>query len=93
MSELLKEDTLALTSTRLDLDHPQYYGSELELYQHLQELYGDPNKEKNARTEFKKLYIRKDQTFQVFYAMFLRLVADGKISNTDLKDDLNDKLS
>src|SRR5260370_9012375 len=77
----------------MDPDHPQYYGSELGLYQHLQELYADPNKEKNARTEFKKLYMRKDQTFQVFYAMFLRLVADGKIGDTDLKDDLNDKLS
>jgi hypothetical protein len=29
----------------------------------LQELYSDLNKEKNAYTEFKRLYIKKNQTF------------------------------
>jgi hypothetical protein len=41
VSELLEGDVLALTSTWTNPDHPQYYGSELELYQHLQELYSD----------------------------------------------------
>ena len=90
---LLEGDALALTSTRMDPDHPQYYQSEVELYQHLKELYADPNKVKNARAEFKRLIMKKDQTFQTFYATFLRLVADGEISSTDLKDDLNEKLS
>jgi hypothetical protein len=93
VSELLKGDALALTNTQTNPDHPQYYSLKLKLYQHLQELYSDPNKEKNARTEFKRLYIKKDQTFQVFHATFLRLVTDGNISNTDLKDELNNKLS
>jgi len=90
---LLEGDALALVSTRLDPDHPQYYGSEVKLYEHLRELYADPNKEKNARTDFKRLFMKKDQTFQVFYATFLRLVADGHITSTDLKEDLNDKLA
>ena len=77
----------------MDPDHPQYYQSETELYQHLKELYADPNKVKNARAEFKRLIMKKDQTFQTFYTTFLRLVADGEISSTDLKDDLNKKLS
>jgi hypothetical protein len=93
VSELLKRDALALTSTQTNPDHPQYYGSKLELYQHLQELYSDLNKKKNARTEFKRLYIKKDQTFQVFHATFLRLVTNGNINNTNLKDKLNNKLS
>jgi hypothetical protein len=90
---LLEGDALAMTSTRMDPDHVQYYRTELELYQHLQELYTDPNREKNARAEFKRLYMKKDQTFQTFYATFLRLVADGKIVSTDLKEKLNNKLS
>ena len=64
-----------------------------ELYEHLEELYGDPNKEKNARQAFKSLVMKRGQTFQEFYAMFLRNVADGNISPQDLKDDLNDKLT
>jgi hypothetical protein len=64
-----------------------------ELYEHLDELYGDPNKEKNARHTFKELTMKKGQTFQEFYAIFLRCIADGNISPRDLKDDLNDKLT
>ena len=37
--------------------------------------------------------MKKDQTFQEFYSIFLRCVADGNISPRDLKDDLNDKLT
>jgi NCAIR mutase (PurE)-related protein len=59
----------------------------------LEELYGDPNKERNARQGFKDLVMKRGQTFQEFYAQFLRLVADGNISSQDLKDELNDKLT
>ena len=64
-----------------------------ELYDHLEELYGDSNKERNARQVFKTLAMKKGQTFQEFYALFLRYIADGNISPQDLKDDLNDKLT
>jgi hypothetical protein len=36
--------------------------------------------------------MKGDQTFQSFYAEFLRLIADGKIVSADLKDELNNKL-
>jgi hypothetical protein len=57
------------------------------------ELYGDPNKERNARQAFKDLTMEKTQAFQEFYALFLRHVADGNISPQSLKDELNDKLT
>ncbi|KAH0562802.1 hypothetical protein GP486_002574 [Trichoglossum hirsutum] len=56
-------------------------------------LYYDSNKEQNAWQAFKDLTIKKEQTFQEFYAIFLRYVADSNISPCDLKDELNDKLS
>jgi hypothetical protein len=90
---LLQGDALALVTPRLDPDHACYYGTVKELYRHLSELYADPNRAKNARADFKKLYMKKDQAFQEFYAQFLRLTADGNIPKQDLKEELNDKLS
>jgi hypothetical protein len=90
---LLQGNALALIAPRLDEDNQGYYQTVKELYRHLQELYGDPNRERNARRNFKSLYMKMGQTFQEFYAQFLRLVADGNIAKGDLKDELNDKLS
>jgi len=86
-------DALTLISPRLDAANHHAYATVRELYEHLDELYGDPNKEKNARRVFKELTMKKGQTFQEFYAIFLRCIADGNISTRDLKDDLNDKLT
>ncbi|KAH0538627.1 hypothetical protein GP486_008763, partial [Trichoglossum hirsutum] len=85
-------DALALISPCLQLTNRHAYEMINELYEHLEELYGDLNKERNARQAFKNLTIRKEQTFQEFYSTFLHCVADGNISPRDLKDDLNDKL-
>jgi hypothetical protein len=86
-------DALALISPRLGADNHHAYTTVAELYEHLDELYGDPNKEKNARHAFKELAMKKGQTFQEFYATFLRCIADGNIDPRDLKDDLYDKLT
>jgi hypothetical protein len=86
-------DALALISPRLRAANRHAYETVNELYEHLEELYGDPNKERNARQAFKDLAMKKEQTFQEFYSTFLRCVADGNISPRDLKDDLNDKLT
>jgi hypothetical protein len=86
-------DALALISPRLDAANLHAYATVTELYEHLDELYGDPNKEKNAWHTFKELTMKKGQTFQEFYATFLRCIADGNIATHDLKDDLNDKLT
>jgi hypothetical protein len=86
-------DALALISLQLDAANHYVYATVRELYKHLDKLYGDLNKEKNARCVFKDLTIKKGQTFQKFYAMFLHCIADSNISVRDLKDDLNDKLT
>jgi hypothetical protein len=86
-------NALALISPRLEASNLYIYGTVAELYDHLYELYGDPNKERNARQAFKNLVMKKGQTFQEFYTLFLRHVADGNISTQDLKDELNEKLT
>jgi len=86
-------DALTLISPRLRATNRHAYETVNELYEHLEELYGDPNKERNARQAFKDLTMKKGQTFQEFYALFLHHVTDGNISPRDLKDELNDKLS
>jgi hypothetical protein len=84
---------LILISPCLNQDGRYAYETVRELYTHLEELYGDPNKERNTRQAFKELSIKKGQTFQEFYTLFLRHIADGNINPQDLKDDLNDKLT
>ena len=86
-------NALALISPHLDAANHHAYTTVKELFAHLDELYSDPNKEKNARYAFKDLTMKRGQTFQEFYATFLRCVANGNISPQDLKDDLNDKLT
>ncbi|KAH0548129.1 hypothetical protein GP486_008142, partial [Trichoglossum hirsutum] len=86
-------DALALILPRLRATNQHAYETINELYEHLEELYGDLNKEHNACQAFKDLTMKKEQTFQEFYSTFLRCVADGNISPRDLKDDLNDKLT
>jgi len=81
-----------LISLRLDLASRYTYETVADLYKYLEELYGNPNKERNTRKAFKDLVIKKGQTFQEFYTLFLRYVADGNINPQDLKDNLNDKL-
>ena len=89
----MEGNALALVSPRLNPANRHAYHTIQELYEHLEELYGDPNKERNTRQGFKDLVMKRGQTFQEFYAQFLRLVADGNISSQDLKDELNDKLT
>ena len=89
----LSGKALTLVSPRLNQANRHAYQTVAELYAHLAELYGDPNKEWNARQAFKDLTMKKTDTFQEFYAEFLRHVANGNISPRDLKGELNDKLT
>jgi hypothetical protein len=64
----------------LEVSNLHTYDTVIELYEHLYELYDDLNKERNAQQAFKDLTMKKKQTFQEFYALFLRYMADGNIS-------------
>jgi hypothetical protein len=71
---------LILISPYLNQDSRYIYETIGELYTYLEELYSNPNKERNTRQAFKELSIKKGQTFQEFYILFLRHIADGNIN-------------
>jgi len=52
-------DTLVLISPRLNIVSRYTYKIVAELYKYLDNLYGDPNKERNTRQAFKDLGIKK----------------------------------
>lgn len=93
VQNLLRNPAHQLVKNRLDVDHPHYYQRVTSLFQHLQEIYGNPNKDKDARRDFRKLEMKKDEKFQEFYAEFLRLRAEGNMGAQDQKDELNAKLT
>ncbi|KAH0556712.1 hypothetical protein GP486_005498, partial [Trichoglossum hirsutum] len=67
----MSSNALTLISPRLSTANCHAYETVDKLYEHLYELYGDPNKEHNACQAFKDLAIKKGQFFQEFYAAFL----------------------
>jgi hypothetical protein len=89
---LLRSPAFDLIAPRLDVDNPRSYRTTKQLYEHMKELWSNPNKAKDARAQFRKLTMAKDQKFQDFYAEFTRLVAEGQIASQDLKDELYVKI-
>jgi Zinc knuckle len=89
---LLRSPAYDLISPRLDQSNPIAYTTIAELYEHMQELWSNPNKQRDARSAFRKLVMEKGVKFQEFYAEFSRLVAEGHIAAQDLKDELYTKL-
>jgi len=93
VSSRLTGDALKLTNPRLDEENPMVYRTVTEFLFHLKELYSDPNKIHNARRAFQSLMMKAGQSFQEFYATFLRLVAESRTSQDQLKYELNEKLA
>ena len=77
----LSSKALTLVSLYLNQSNRYMYQMVTELYDHLGELYGDLNKEWNARQVFKDLIMKRTDTFQEFYNEFLRYVANDNISS------------
>jgi len=78
---------------RFKEDATEPYETVEDLFEHLHMIYTNPNRLFTAKNEFKKLYIKKDQTFHDFYTKFLRLASEAKIAITDQKYELYTKLS
>jgi hypothetical protein len=78
---------------RFKEDATEPYKTAEDLFEHLHMIYTDPNRVFTAKNEFKKLYIKKDQTFHDFYTKFLQLAGEAKIAIMDQKYKLYTKLS
>ena len=78
---------------RLQDDAADPYTTAEDILSHLQSIYEDPNRVFNAKNEFKKLFMKNSQTFHEFYTKFLHLAGRAKIATSELKYELNNKLS
>jgi hypothetical protein len=78
---------------RLEEGSADPYQSATDLLEHLQSIYKDPNHVFKAKNEFKKLFIKESDTFHEFYTRFQHLSGKAKIATSDLKYELNNKLS
>ena len=56
---------------RFKEDATELYKTVKDLFKHLHMIYTDLNRLFIAKNKFKKLYIKKDQTFYDFYTKFL----------------------
>ncbi len=60
---------------------------------YLVEIFENPFKAQDARTEFRELRMRNSETFADFYTRFLHLAGTGRILTDDLQPDLYDKIT
>jgi hypothetical protein len=64
-------DAAVYVAERFKEDATEPYETISDLFEHMQTIYINPNRLFTAKNEFKKLYIKKDQTFHEFYTKFL----------------------
>ena len=64
-----------------------------DILEHLTAVYDDPNRVLNAKDEFRKLYMKKQDTFHSFYSNFTRLATESQAPQGELKYELNHKLT
>ena len=59
----------------------------------LETLFHDPMRRERAETDFYRLYMKKEHTFQEFYAKFIQLAADAEIDEANLKRELSKRIT
>ena len=64
-----------------------------EILYHLKTVYYDPNKLQNAKYEFKRLIMKRNDRFYTFLTKFVYLAGEAKIPKSEYKFELNSKLS
>ncbi|WP_206734026.1 hypothetical protein, partial [Stenotrophomonas sp. MA5] len=62
-----------------------------EVFDHLREIYEDPNKLKNAKSDFRKLLQRSDK-YHDFLTKFLHLAGEAQIQKDDYQSEFFNKL-
>jgi hypothetical protein len=78
---------------RFDEDSPARFTTATEMIQHLAPLYVNPNKVRDARYDYGKLFMKASESFADFQTSFLHLAGEGQIHSDNLRLDLYDKLT
>ncbi|KFZ20202.1 hypothetical protein V502_03283, partial [Pseudogymnoascus sp. VKM F-4520 (FW-2644)] len=72
---------------------PDLFTSAIGMIDYLAEILQNPFELQDACIDFRKLNMKEDETFAVFYTCFLHLAGIGNIPTDDLQLDLYDKLT
>jgi hypothetical protein len=86
-------EAASFVAPRLRADSHELYQNLADLFQHLTDIYNDPNRVASAKRAFCKHLMLKNDVFHTFYSTFLRLANEAHIATTELKDELYNKLS
>jgi len=64
-----------------------------EMFKHLESIYVNPNKLRDAKYDYNRLTMRTSQTFIEFQIQFLHLAGEAQIPTESLRLDLFDRLT
>jgi hypothetical protein len=78
---------------RIEEEAPNRFTVAEELIQLLATVYVNPNKVRDGRYQYNKLFMTTNQSFAEFQTTFLHLAGEGQIHESNLRMDLYDKLS
>ena len=78
---------------RFDEDSPDRFITAEEMIQYLALRYINPNKVRDARYDYGKLFMKASDSFADFQTTFLHLAGEGQIHSDNLRLDLYDKLT
>ncbi|OJD11945.1 hypothetical protein ACJ73_09430 [Blastomyces percursus] len=78
---------------RLRAESPNKFQTSREILDCLKTIYLDPNRVQNAKTEFRRLVMRRTDDFHQFLTRFLHLASESELPVSEYKYELNEKLS
>ena len=86
-------DAATHLAPRMQEDAEDRFTTANEMFGHLTTIYRDPNKLQNAKYDFKRLVMKKNDKFHDFLTKFLHLAGEAKVPKSEYKFELNSKLS
>jgi hypothetical protein len=90
---LTAEDARLHLESRYQTDRENQFVTAQEMIDYLGNIYIDPFKVRNAKLDYRRLRMMKDQTFTEFYTRFLQLAGNSETPISDYLDDLTDKIT
>jgi hypothetical protein len=77
---------------RMQQDYPEVYKTAEEIFQHLANVYKDPDKLQTTKEDFRKLFMKNGSDFQTFRTEFLHLAGKAKVPRVDYVQEFFSKL-
>jgi hypothetical protein len=86
-------DAMKHIAARMRVDSADRYKDAPDVFEHLDSVYGDPNRLVNAKRRYHSLLMKPADKYHTFLSEFLYLAEEADIPYTDRKEDLYNKLT